>query len=69
MLLLQPYVSFSLNGEKVFKSQVKKKTLAPVWDERFDALIPSRWGSKLTFEVFDWNQVGLQRSVISDPSI
>jgi Ca2+-dependent lipid-binding protein len=57
----QPFVVFHLNGEKVFKSQVKKKTRSPVWDERFEVLVASRWGSKLTFEVFDWNQVSFDQ--------
>lgn len=53
----QPYVVFNLVGEKVFKSQVKKKTLAPSWNERFEVAVPSRSSSRLTFEIFDWNQV------------
>lgn len=31
-----PYAVFSLNGDKVYKSQVKKKTLSPEWNETFD---------------------------------
>ena len=30
-----PYCVFSLNGQKVFKSQTKKKTLNPAWNEDF----------------------------------
>ena len=30
-----PYAVFSLNGQKVFKSQTKKKTLNPSWNEDF----------------------------------
>jgi Ca2+-dependent lipid-binding protein len=30
-----PYAVFSLNGNKVFKSQTKKKTLSPEWNESF----------------------------------
>lgn len=30
-----PYAVFTLNGQKVFKSQTKKKTLTPQWDENF----------------------------------
>jgi Ca2+-dependent lipid-binding protein len=30
-----PFCVFSLNGQKVFKSQTKKKTLNPVWNEEF----------------------------------
>jgi Ca2+-dependent lipid-binding protein len=30
-----PYAVFSLNGNKVYKSQTKKKTLSPEWNETF----------------------------------
>ena len=30
-----PYVVFQLNGQKVYKSQTKKKTLNPEWNETF----------------------------------
>jgi hypothetical protein len=30
-----PFVVFTLNGAKVHKSQVKKKTLSPEWNETF----------------------------------
>jgi Ca2+-dependent lipid-binding protein len=30
-----PYAVFTLNGQKVFKSQTKKKTLNPEWNENF----------------------------------
>lgn len=30
-----PYVVFQLNGQKVYKSQTKKKTLNPEWNENF----------------------------------
>lgn len=30
-----PYAVFSLSGQKVFKSQTKKKTLNPEWNENF----------------------------------
>jgi Ca2+-dependent lipid-binding protein len=30
-----PFAVFSLNGQKVFKSQTKKKTLNPEWNETF----------------------------------
>jgi Ca2+-dependent lipid-binding protein len=31
-----PYAVFSLNGQKVYKSGTKKKTLAPEWNEVFE---------------------------------
>lgn len=30
-----PFVVFTLNDQKVFKSQTKKKTLTPEWNEQF----------------------------------
>ena len=47
----------SLDGEKVFKTDTKKKTLAPVWNETVECTVPSRVGADLTLEVFDWNQI------------
>lgn len=37
-----PFAVFSLNSQKVFKSQTKKKTLNPDWNENFVASIVSR---------------------------
>ncbi len=34
-----PYVVFSLSGQKVHKSQTKKKTLTPEWDEDFTCIV------------------------------
>lgn len=34
-----PYAVFTLNGQKVFKSQTKKKTTTPEWDEHFEVTI------------------------------
>lgn len=45
-----------LNGEKVFKSEAKKKTLAPVWNEKFEVDVLSRVAATFQVEVFDWNQ-------------
>jgi Ca2+-dependent lipid-binding protein len=53
-----PYVVFTLNGQKVFKSETKKKTLSPVWNEAFEVMVPSRVGAQFSFEIFDWDRVG-----------
>lgn len=58
-----PFVVFALNGEKVFKSQTKKKTLAPEWNETFSVQVPSRVGSEFELEVFDWNQIEQAKSL------
>ncbi|UZJ51522.1 hypothetical protein CBS101457_000842 [Exobasidium rhododendri] len=54
-----PYVTLQLNGERVFKSKVVKKTLNPVWDEKLgECEVPSRVHADCYFEIFDWDQVG-----------
>ncbi|KAJ9121636.1 hypothetical protein QFC22_002256 [Naganishia vaughanmartiniae] len=52
-----PYVVFNLNGEKVFKSGVQKKTLTPKWNEHFEVEVPSRTSALFEVEVYDWNQI------------
>jgi hypothetical protein len=51
---------FTLNGRKVHKSEHKKKTLTPVWNEKFQVQVPSRIASRFEVELFDWNQVSLR---------
>jgi Ca2+-dependent lipid-binding protein len=36
-----PYAVFTLNGERVFKSSVKKKTVSPEWHEDFAVSVVS----------------------------
>jgi Ca2+-dependent lipid-binding protein len=36
-----PYAVFHLNGERVFKSSTKKKTLNPEWNEDFTVEVVS----------------------------
>lgn len=36
-----PYAVFTLNGDKVYKSQIIKKTLAPQWNEDFSCNVVS----------------------------
>ena len=36
-----PYVEFTLDGERVFKSQTKKRTLHPEWNETFSVTVVS----------------------------
>jgi len=52
-----PYAVFSLNGEKVLKSETKKKTLNPEWNQHFTLQVPSRVGSDFEVEILDWNQI------------
>jgi len=58
-----PYVVFHLDGSKVYKSQTKKKTLTPEWDELFEVTVPSRVGANFEVEVFDWNQIEQAKSL------
>ncbi len=58
-----PFVVFTLNGEKVFKSQTKKKTLHPEWNETFSVQVPSRVGGEFLVEAFDWNQIEQAKSL------
>lgn len=54
-----PYVVFSIDGNKVYKSATVKKNLNPKWkNESFTAPVLSRFASSFRLEVFDWNQVG-----------
>jgi len=53
-----PYCKFELNGETVFKTQVQKKTLHPVWKETFETEIPSRTAAKFRCKVYDWDFAG-----------
>jgi len=53
-----PFVVFTLNGSKVHKSEVQRKTVTPVWNEEFDINITSRATSELQVEVFDWDRIG-----------
>ncbi|PCH33337.1 tricalbin [Wolfiporia cocos MD-104 SS10] len=58
-----PFAVFQLNGQKVYKSETKKKTLAPEWNENFLVQVPSRVAAHFTVEVFDWNQIEQAKSL------
>ncbi len=50
-----PFCKFELEGETVFKTEVKKKTLAPVWNEYFELEIHSRTAAKFRVRALDWD--------------
>ena len=50
-----PYCKFFLNGKDVYKTKTQKKTLSPVWNEMFEAVIQSRTAAKFEVHVFDWD--------------
>lgn len=51
---------FNLNGEKVHKSEVVKKTLSPTWNESFAVDVPSRVAAvgACWIDIYDWDRVG-----------
>ncbi|ORX52810.1 hypothetical protein DM01DRAFT_1336589 [Hesseltinella vesiculosa] len=52
-----PYVVFTVNGDRVHRSAVVKKSLNPVWkNEQFTIPVLSRVTASFRIEVFDWNQ-------------
>lgn len=42
----------------MYKTEVIKKSLAPVWNEKFEMQVPSREAAKFIVEVHDWDRVG-----------
>lgn len=58
-----PFAVFAFNGQRVFKSQTKKKTLNPEWNENFVVQVPSRVGADFNVELFDWNQIEQAKSL------
>ncbi|KAI0080049.1 tricalbin [Panus rudis PR-1116 ss-1] len=58
-----PFAVFTLNGQKVYKSATKKKTLKPEWNEVFTVQVPSRVGAQFWVEIFDWNQIEQAKSL------
>jgi len=52
-----PYVKVFLRGQEIFKTGTIKKTLNPIWNEKFSVPIAERLSSKLIFQVYDWNKV------------
>ncbi|KAG0276381.1 hypothetical protein BGZ95_007606 [Linnemannia exigua] len=58
-----PYFIFRVNGKEVFKSDVVKKNLNPVYDETFVVPIASRADDQFSFEVLDWNQLSTAKSL------
>ncbi|CAO3584473.1 unnamed protein product [Absidia cylindrospora] len=56
-----PYIVFTLNGEKMYKTDVYKKTLNPEFNskkETFVLPVQRRIGSKLEAIIYDWDQLG-----------
>ncbi|GES95782.1 C2 domain-containing protein [Rhizophagus clarus] len=60
-----PFVVFTLNNEKVYKTKVIEKNCNPVFNESFEVTVLSRSTSVLEFEVFDWNRLGTAKKIAS----
>jgi Ca2+-dependent lipid-binding protein len=50
-----PYCKFKLNDKDVYKTETKKKTLDPVWNESFEVQVRSRTAAKFCADVYDWD--------------
>lgn len=54
-----PYCVFTINGEKVHKTEIYKKQLNPVFkNESFVAPVISRNKAKFEVKIYDWDQFG-----------
>ncbi|THV06045.1 tricalbin [Dendrothele bispora CBS 962.96] len=58
-----PYALFTLNDQKIYKSETVKKTVSPTWNESFDCSVPSRVHASFNIEIFDWNQIEQSKSL------
>ncbi|CCK70660.1 Tcb3p KNAG_0E04070 [Huiozyma naganishii CBS 8797] len=53
-----PFVYIYVDGAKVYKSQIIKKTLDPVWNENVDIPVISKSRSQIRIKVLDWDRAG-----------
>lgn len=53
-----PFYEIYVDGSKIHKSEVIKKTLTPVWNETSEVLVPSRHLNKVEIHIFDWDRAG-----------
>ncbi|SCU90590.1 LAME_0E09208g1_1 [Lachancea meyersii CBS 8951] len=53
-----PFVVVKVDGKKVEKTEVIKKTLSPVWNEILEIPVPSRSRCDVQLEVYDWDRTG-----------
>jgi len=60
-----PFIIFTLNNERVFKTNTIKKNCNPEFNETFSVTVLSRSASVFEFEVFDWNQLGSDKKIAS----
>lgn len=53
-----PFATVLINGKKVYKTHIEKKTLDPIWNEHCKIPIPSRARSKVFMQIWDWDRAG-----------
>ncbi|SCU98728.1 LADA_0H14994g1_1 [Lachancea dasiensis] len=53
-----PFVVVKVDGQKVEKTEVIKKSLSPVWNALLEIPIPSRSRCEVLLEVYDWDRAG-----------
>lgn len=53
-----PFFEIYVDGSKIHKSEIVKKTLSPVWNEFVNVPVPSRHRNKVEIHLFDWDRAG-----------
>lgn len=53
-----PFYEIYIDGSKIHKSEIIKKTLSPVWNEIIDIPVASRHRNKVEIHLFDWDRAG-----------
>ncbi|ORY86393.1 hypothetical protein BCR37DRAFT_219764 [Protomyces lactucae-debilis] len=53
-----PYCRFLVDNHEVYKTETKKKTLDPTWNEPFECDIASRITGSFRVECYDWDLAG-----------
>ncbi|KAF2075071.1 hypothetical protein CYY_003638 [Polysphondylium violaceum] len=57
-----PYVKFHVDGQ-TYKTEVKKETLSPIWNQIFQLPNINCDSTVFNFEVFDWDRIGSHDSL------
>lgn len=53
-----PFLVIRVDGEKIFETEIVKKTLDPVWKSSATIPIISRTRNKITATIYDWDRTG-----------
>jgi Ca2+-dependent lipid-binding protein len=60
-----PFIVFTLNNVKIYKTKTVKKNCNPEFNEDFNATVLSRIADVFEVEIFDWNQIGNAKKIAS----